>query len=337
MKKLKVIQFGINHEHSLQKYTTCTKFLRDTFELIGVVDDTYLDSPSRPIDRECYKDANFITPEEAFNCKDLDAVLVEVPNLKLVEIGMEFAKRKIPMHLEKIAGETVEPYRQLLQVCKENRIPLQMGYMYRGNPALKFLKQMIKDKVIGEIFQADLDMNLGYGGDDYQKYIGKFKGGIMWNLGCHLIDFILAAMGAPDEVISIMKSAPGDPDSIKNNCTALLEYPHASVAIRACSRSINDVKHRRWYFAGTNGMVEVTPPERFDGESVELRINLKNETASFPAGEQTIKFEPQQDRHEEQLREFSRIVRGEIENPYTYEHDLAVHKLTLAAAGYIKW
>ena len=88
---------------------------------------------------------------------------------------------------------------------------------------------------------------------------------------------------------------------------------------------------------GTNGSIAFNPLERFDGKPVELSLNLAAAAGEFPAGKHTLRFPPQADRYEAQLLELARIIRGEIANPYTYEHDYLVHEVTLAAAGYNLW
>ena len=159
-KKLKVIQYGINHEHAPGKYQSLG-LLKDIFELVGVVDDTDLKSPSMPIDREIYRDAPFISSEAALNYPDLDCVLVEVPNLELVRIGKMFAERGIPMHMDKPCGESLEPYRELLELCEQKHLPFQMGYMYRGNPALNYLQTLLREGALGDISEVQMDMNHG--------------------------------------------------------------------------------------------------------------------------------------------------------------------------------
>ena len=77
--------------------------------------------------------------------------------------------------------------------------------------------------------------------------------------------------------------------------------------------------------------------ERFDGKPVEIALTLAKDSGSFPAGKHTLRFPPQADRYENQFIELAKILRGEMKNPYSYEHDYLVHEGTLAAAGYTKW
>lgn len=159
----------------------------------------------------------------------------------------------------------------------------------------------------------------------------------MYNLGCHLIDFVVSALGRPENVTPFLKSAPGYPASIRNNCMAVLEYPHAIVTLRSCSKDIANTDGRRMKIVGANGSIAFNPLERFDGKPVELSLNLAAAAGEFPAGKHTLRFPPQADRYEAQLLELARIIRGEIQNPYSYEHDCLVHEVTLAAAGYNHW
>ncbi len=334
MKKLKVIQIGMTHEHADGKIAAL-RLMSDVVEVAGIVDDYALDTPKRYWGSEYFKDYPWLSFEEAFSRQDIDAAIVEVPNLELMPTAFRCLEKNWPIHLDKPAGETLEPYKKLLDGYEAKNLPLQMGYMYRGNPAFQFCQKFIRQGLLGEVLEIDMDMHHGYGGDEYQEYIGKFKGGIMFNLGCHMIDFVVSFMGEPERIESFLLSTPDAPGS-GNNATAILQYPHAAVSLRACSRfPVGNVTKRSLKIVGTKGWIEMSPLERFDGGSIELTLALKDGNEFYPAGINIIKFPPQQDRFAEQLREFVKIVRREMQSPYTYEHDYMVHRLTLAASGYI--
>lgn len=69
---------------------------------------------------------------------------------------------------------------------------------------------------------------------------------------------------------------------------------------------------------------------------LELRLTLRDGNSEYPAGTHTVSFSGRDDRYEEQLCEFARIVRGDIENPWTCDHDETVQETVLAAAGYLQ-
>ena len=339
MEKLNIIQIGICHEHASGKWGTLKK-RSDLFELIGYVDERdFCKTPwlHQFFNADLYADHRKLTLDEALNYPGLDAVTVEVPNNDLVPVALKCLEHGLPMHMDKPAGEDLALYKKLLDGCRAKNLPFQMGYMFRGNPAFRFCIRAIREKLIGEVFGIEADMNHCYGDESYQEYIGKFPGGIMFNLGCHLIDFVAAAMGRPDNVTAFLKPAPGYTDPIRNNCMAVLEYPHALATLRSCSKNIENTVGRSMRIAGTKGTIRFSPLERFDGRSVEIELILNEDRGSFPKGRHTLRFQPQRDRYEAQLTELAQVIRGEKQPSYSYEHDLLVHEITLAAANYITW
>lgn len=338
MEKIKIVQIGITHEHANGKMMSLRK-LPDLFEVAGYVDD-------REFSRTAHFGNDFVKPyegvrrlslEEAFAMPGVEAVTVEVPNNELVPMALRCMERNLAMHMDKPAGEDLALYKKLLDGCAARKLPFQMGFMFRGNPAFQFCLRAVREKWIGEVFEMQMDMNHCYGGEEYQEYIGNFSGGIMYNLGCHLIDFVVAALGRPEKVHSILKSAPGDPERIHNNCAAILEYSHAIVTLRACSRDAANTPGRSVKISGTRGSIFLLPVERFDGKGVEVSLCLTAPTKEFPVGNHRLCFEPQSDRYVVQLREFAQMIRGEVQSPYSYEHDYLVHEVTLAASGYHPW
>ena len=340
MRKLKVIQIGCSHEHASGKINTI-KLMNDTFELIGFVDDTDICLTPRLNDNcaewECYKDVPRLTLEEALNYPDLDLVTVEVPNNDLVPFAEMCLERKIPMHMDKPGGPDLERYKKLIDGCEAANLPFQMGYMFRGNPALNQALDLARKGAFGDIFEIKASMNHCYGEELYQNYISKLDGGIMYNLGCHLFDLFISFLGEPDDVVSFLKSAPGYPDHVKNNCLAVLSYPHATATAHICSKDPENTFRRRFRLVGTKGTFEIMPMERFDKQDFTARFFFKEDNEFFTAGEHIVNYGITRDRYEVQLAELAAILRGTGKDSFTRQHDFLVHKVSLAASGYIPW
>ena len=94
--------------------------------------------------------------------------------------------------------------------------------------------------------------------------------------------------------------------------------------------------YRRLSVGGTNGVFELMPVERFDRE-LTATLDLKEAKGGFEKGVNELLFARQHDRYACQLEEFAKVVRGEIKNPYTYEHDYQTHKVVLGAAGILPY
>ena len=330
-RKVRVVMWGICHEHADGKFKSLTKLPND-FELIGIVDDRASKTARVPNDFKRYDGIRRLTEEEVLSDKSIDAVLVEVANDNLVDIGMKCARHCIPMHFDKPCGQTYQPFADMVEICRRKNLPLQIGYMFRVNPAIKFIQKAVKDGWLGDIVSIEADMNHNYGGSRYPEYIGTFKGGVLYNLGCHLIDFILPMMpGLPRRAHPVLLTAPGDPEGPKTNCVSVLEWPHATATIRSCSQAACS---NRWLrVSGTKGSVDLMPIERFDGKPTTLVMRLAHDVPGYKKGEHVVNCGIQTDRYADQLLELAKIIRGEIPNHDLYDHDLAVHRVTLMACG----
>ena len=330
-RKVRVVQWGMCYEHADGKFSSAKK-LPDDFELVGIVDDRASKTARLRTKFDHFKGVPFITEEQLFADKTIDAVFVEVTNDDLIEVGMKCAEHGLPMHLDKPCGQTLAPFVRLVELCRRKNLPLQIGYMFRVNPAIRFAQKAVKDGWLGDIVSIEADMNHNYGGKPYPHYIATFKGGVLYNLGCHLVDFILPMMpGMPTRAHPVLLSAPGDPEGPKTNCVSVIEWPHATVTIRSCSQSACS---KRWLrVSGTKGTIDLAPIERFDGKPTTLELRLKHDVPGYAKGTHIVDCGVQKDRYAEQLLELAKIVRGEIPNPDLYDHDIAVHRVTLMACG----
>ncbi|MBN2133124.1 MAG: Gfo/Idh/MocA family oxidoreductase [Sedimentisphaerales bacterium] len=335
--RIKIGQIGIGHEHAAGKLNAL-KRLPDVYEIVGIVDDR--DTTAARFagdDLKPYEGQRWMTEEELLNTPGLQAVVVETPNSDLVPTALRCMERNLAMHMDKPGGEDLELFGKLLDGCKERNLPFQMGYMFRNNPAMQLCQKAAREGWLGDIFQVHADMSHTYGGEAYQRYLSNFKGGIMFNLGCHHIDLIVSMLGRPDKVTPFLKSTPAAVDGAKNNCMAVLEYPHAIASVRACGLVVGGINGRRFKICGSKGTIEWSPLERFDGKPLEIQLTFLEGNEEYSAGSHVVDLGIRRDRYEDQMSELARIIRGEMKNPYTYEHEYLTQEVTLAAAGYFEW
>ena len=331
VKKVRVVQWGMRHEHADGKFLSLKK-LPDDFELVGIVDDRDSKTLAEARSFKMYDGVPRLTPEQVWADRTIQCIFVEVTNDDLCGIAWKCAKHGIAFHMDKPAGQNFAKYEALEKFCKARGIPLQMGYMFRVNPAIRFCQKIVKEGWLGEIISVEADMHHNYGSAVYDQYIASFKGGIMYNLGCHLVDFILPMMpGMPTKAHVIQLDAPGSAPGSKTNCVSVLEWPRGTVTLRTsrhaacCSRLLR--------IQGSKGAVDLRPIERFDGQPLKLELRLDEAKGGYKKGWNIVEFGPQKDRYADQLKELADIIRGRIPNPDLYDHDIAVHKATLMACG----
>ena len=331
-KKVRVVQWGMCHEHADGKFKSVKK-LPDDYELVGIIDDRESKTPREDRDFKVFDGVPRMTPEQLWADKSIQCVFVEVTNDDLIPIAWKVAKHGLAMHLDKPCGQNLKKFEALMDFCKARGIPVQIGYMFRVNPAIKFATKAVKEGWLGDIISVEADMYHDYGSKNYNAYIASFKGGIMYNLGCHLVDFILPMMpGMPTKAHVVRLPAPGDPDNAGTNCVSVLEWPHATVTVRS---SRHAACSNRWLrIQGTKGAIDLRPIERFDGKPTTLEMRLKFDVPGYKKGTHVVDCGIQKDRYADQLKELADIVRGRRPDPPAQEdHDGAGEKGTLMAGG----
>ncbi len=338
MNRIRIGQIGVCHEHASGKIQALRR-RPDVFDLVGVVDDRASAAPKfAGGDVRLYEGLSWLTEEALFQTPGLQAVTVETPNEDLVPAALRCLERGVAVHMDKPGGEDLALFTRMRRGFEARGLPFQMGYMFRNNPALQWCLQAARRGWLGEIFEIQADMSHNYGGEAYQDYLGRFRGGILFNLGCHLIDFVVAVLGRPAKVVPFLKTAPGDPGGVVNHGLAVLEYPGALAAVRACSREVGSLPRRRLMkIGGLKGTVELCPLERFDGQPLRMRLTLAEPVPGYAAGTHALDFGVVHDRYEDQLLELARTINGELESPWSCEHDCLVQEVLLAAAGYRPW
>lgn len=332
---LRTLFWGLTHEHAAGKLASLRKLQHD-FEIVAVVDDR-----ARTASRHLNEVADttglrLVSESEADELKGIDVVFVETANAGLMEIAAKFIAKGVPLHCDKPCGEAMEPYRSLVEKCRAANLPFQIGYMYRGNPALQFAWKFAADGGLGEVAFIEADMNHDYGEPNYPGYIASFKGGILYNLGCHLVDMVLPmARGELREAHPFFGAAPGDPVGCRTAAASYLRFAGTDVLLRTSSRMPGGILCRRLRVDGTNGTLDLCPIERFDGGELKLALTLKNAAAGYASGRHEVNFGVQSDRYAPQLVELAAVLRGERPNGQDYDRDLSVHELTLKACGII--
>jgi predicted dehydrogenase len=124
-------------------------------------------------------------------------------------------------------------------------------------------------------------------------------------------------------------------DGVLDNCLAVFEYDGGPLAtLRTSIVEAQGFQHRRLKVMGDKGTINIEPIESKGNMSGGvLKLALEEDRGGFKKGVQTVEMPPPKDRYEDQWREFAAILNGQLVNPYTYEHDYAVHKCHLEACG----
>ena len=324
-RRIKVGQIGTAHDHASGKLQTL-KNLSDQFDLIGVVEpdrEKRRAAEKNPI----YRDVTWLTEETLLATKDLKIVTVETRVEDLLATAARCVAAGVHIHLDKPAGESLQSFGQLLDAATSRGLCVQMGYMYRHNPAFSFCFDVVRNGWLGEIFEVHGLMSKEISVEERKRNL-HFRGGMMFQLGCHLIDAMVRVLGPAQDVQAHTRRLRPDLDNLADNQLAVFEYPQATATIRVSVTEFDGMKRRQFVVAGTEGTVEIRPLE-----PPRLTITLNKPRGKFAKGTHEVALPATPGRYDDQLIELARIARGQVKPEYTPEHDIAVQKLVLQASG----
>jgi len=326
---IKIGQIGTGNQHAY-KIGTLRK-LPELFEVVGVAED----DPARR-EREknaaAYKGLPWMSSDELLAVPGLQAVAIETEERVCIPPALRCVRAGKHIHLDKPCGESLPALRTLLDEAKAGQLTVQVGYMYRNNPAVQFCIKAVKEGLIGRV--VDLDASMGrYDGQSYRDLIKQYKGGIQYILACHLIDLTVSIMGAPERVTPYQRCTRGD--GVLDNGLAVFEFDGGRLAtIRTSITEAQGFPNRRLKVMGDKGTILIEPLESQGNMSGGVvKLFLEEARGEYKKGAQTVIMPPLKDRYENQWREFAAVVNGEMANPYTYAHDYTVHKCHLEACG----
>ncbi|NLS91428.1 MAG: Gfo/Idh/MocA family oxidoreductase [Planctomycetaceae bacterium] len=325
--RIKIGQIGIGHNHASAKMATFRK-LADHYEVVGVVEPDPEWRKKRGND-PAYRDLTWMTEEQLLNTKGLTAVAVEVDpgDEHLMDVTGRCIDAGMHVHLDKPGGESFSAFKKVLDEAGRKQLAVQLGYMYRNNPAVQFCFRAVREGWLGQVFEVHAVMSR----DQplaYRQWLSQFHGGTMFIFGCHLIDLVIAMLGKPDRITPYQRQTRPEVD-LYDNGLAVFEYPRTTVTIRTASMEVKGYERRQLVVCGDQGTVDIRPLE-----PPKLRLALAKPRDPFQQGYQDVALPPMPGRYDDQLIELARIIRGEIENPYPLAHELAVQEALLAACGY---
>ena len=342
-KRLRVVQIGTAHDHAADHMDTM-RALPDDYEVVGVYEpdivrrEAAMKRWSYDGLHLSYENVTWLTLEEILAMDDLDAVIIESEEMELVGYAQKFADKGLPIHMDKPCGTDYLAFEKLVETMRSKQLPLHIGYMYRYNAAVKYCLELKKEGKLGDIFSVEAQMSVLHNAEK-RMWLKKFKGGMMFFLGCHLVDLVYLMCGEPERVIPYNTSTGNDDIDSEDYAFAVFEYKNGVSFVKACASEVNGFDRRQLVVTGTKGTVLIEPIEaRTGGENVETlapaHVTFYEDGMAHQFGKagQDMTFGPF-GRYLEMMQDFAAIVRGEYENRFSYDYELAVQRLLLQACG----
>lgn len=312
---LRIGFLGVAHSHGAGK----VQIVRDSpdWELIGVAEED-------PAARARLGDVPFLTREEVMEKADVIAVESAVPDHASDALAALGAGKHL--HLEKPPATNLRDLQAILALATEKQRLVQMGYMWRYNPGVNCILEAVREGWLGKVHAVRGMINTRVG-EAERKQNAQYAGGILFELGCHLVDPIARMLGKPNRVSSILQHIGPPADGLADNCLATLEYNQVIATISSSAIQPGAHSHRSLEVIGTNGIATLRPIEK-----PVLTLELEKAAGPYSAGKQTV---PLEDYHR-YAPEFSDLVAALREKrplSITHEQELLVQETILLCCG----
>jgi predicted dehydrogenase len=320
--KIKLGQIGVGHAHAskLAVYRAS-----DEYEVVGIVEPN-AELRKRAETQDPYRDLPWLTQEQLLNTAGLQAVLVETrvrDSLAAAEACIAAGKH---VHLDKPAGESLPHYRRILESAEKQKLLVQMGYMYRYNPAVVLLREFLEKGWLGDVFEVHTVMSKVVDPAS-RRELAEYPGGIMFELGCHVIDLVVGVLGKPQKISHVAQRVAATDDRLLDNMLAMFEYPKASATVRSSALEVEGFARRHLTVCGTQGTFHIQPLD-----NPAARIALASARDGYRQGYQDVSF-PKYTRYVGDAADMASIIRGEKKADFNYEHDLNVQQAVLESCG----
>ncbi len=143
--------------------------------------------------------------EDILEDPDIDAVYIATPPDSHAFYTLEAARRGKAVYVEKPMARTVPEAEGMVRACREAGVPLFVAYYRRAQPRFLKARELIMDGSLGDVRSFQYLFACPVPEDDPARpwLLSREKagGGLLYDIGSHMIDSIIFLLGEPEEVV----------------------------------------------------------------------------------------------------------------------------------------
>ena len=326
MRKIRVAQIGTNAYSHGNEIFSAIKKNPDVFEVAGYAmpEGERERFPSQMREFEGYRE---MSVGEILADPTVEAVFVETDEIYLTKYALMAIGAGKHVHMEKPGGISLPEFEEMIALAKSNGTVFHTGYMYRYNPVISDIIKRVRSGEIGEVISVEAQMSCWHRKENAERLL-RFPGGMMFFLGCHLVDLVLQLQGTPERIVPFNKSTGVYDTDAKDFSMAVLEYERGASFVKTTQAERGGFSRRQIVITGTEGRYEISPLEVSVKYPMQYTEYSECKSTDWGATGQRFRSE-EHDRYNSMMLSFAEAVRGEKENPYTYEYELQLYKTLL--------
>lgn len=309
---------GASHSHAAEKL----RLLRESSEwrLIGVAEED-----PRIVEELRRQSVPVLRREELLAQPEVEVIAVESGVPDHARDACDALRAGKHLHLEKVPAMTLREFEEVVRLARQQRRLVQVGYMWRYHPGFRKVMEAARAGWLGQVYLVK-----GHIGNqlvpERRPEWARYRGGVMFELGSHLIDAAVRLLGPLRRVDSFLRRDGSFEDTLADNTCAVLEWDRAMGVITASTLEVNAWRHRAFAVYGTNGCAVLNPLE-----PPALRLELERPAGPYAAGMHNVPL-PAYRRYWDDFRELAAAVRGEARLSVSLDEEWEVQRAVLAAS-----
>jgi predicted dehydrogenase len=201
-----------------------------------------------------------------------DAAIVALPNDLHAPVTIELLNRGIHVLVEKPMALTTTDCDDMIRAAKHSGMTLAVGLEFRFFSDTDFIRQFLAAGLLGRITKVDLRLGIIFDWPVESDYLfdkERAGGGVLMDLGAHVIDLLLWWMGDYESVAYADDAMGG----VESNCAMQVKFAGGATGTVEISRTRN--LRNSCIFTGTRGRLEI----ELWSENPELRLELNGHNA----------------------------------------------------------
>ena len=314
--RLRIGFLGMAHSHAAGKLSAAQSSAE--WELIGICEEN-----AALRERFQKQGVRILSQEDLFREAQVIAVESAVrDHYRHAKAALTAGKH---VHVEKPPATTLAEFKELQALAHQNNRLMQMGYMWRYNPGIAKIIEAVREGWLGDVTAVRCSMNSLYNTPASRAEVAAFRGGGMFELGCHLIDVVVRLLGRPVKITPTLRTHGRFDDTLADNAVALFEYPRALATVSINLLQPNAHTRRFFEVIGTNGTALLQPIE-----PPTLQLDLIKSAGPYAAKPQSVPL-PKYQRYVPEFADLADALRAGRPLAVTPETDLLVHECVLKA------
>ena len=257
---------------------------------------------------------------------DIACIASEGLNAESLNQSEEIVDAGKNLWYDKPAGDDYEQFERVIAKAREQSLLVQMGFMFRENWTFAQVAEWARSGLLGDVFSVRAHMSTNIS-EEQRAVLAHHTGGILYDLGAHVMDQIVWILGRPEKITSFMRRDVSNVENFADNTVAILEYEKALAIVDIAAMEPKPMA-RRFEVYGTKGSAILGP---YDPPEY-LRLCLNEAAGGYEAGVTDFPAQPYR-RHVESLVRLIATLRGEREPDRSLDHELLVQETLLRAVG----